>query len=1497
VIANGETVNFYCNGIMLESAQLQAGVARLITSSLPTGSGSVTAEYAGDAEFLASASHSVSVSVQPMATVLSLTSSVTSAAYGQSVTLTAVLSPYSAGNVTTDGQTVSFKEGNSGQLLGTVNLSGGIAQLTTTALPAGRYYVTASYSGSVSFQASSSTAILLTIALPAFSQSLGQPSATFRVSAYFPSAVTVGSYAVLTLGAPNLDFQDEGSTCAAGSYPADSSCVVNVRFNPLAPGLRRGAVVVYDNASPHHALVTVPLSDVGVGAAVAFPPGIINTYAGGGLGCTNESDNFEIGDGCTATSASFSGPTGLALDGAGNLYIADFYNDVVRKVDAKTNVITTVAGNQSGAIRDAYGDYFSGDGGPATSAELYTPQSVVVDGAGNLYIADSYDKRIRKVDAANGNISTVAGSGATGYTGDGQAATAAELNIPKGLAIDGDGNLYISDGGNNVVRMVNAGTGIINTVVGGGSSPSTCEGSTNSLGDGCQAVMATLSAPRGLALDAAGNLYIADAGDGRIRMVTRAGIISTIAGNGSSAITDQYGNPYSGDGGPATAAELSWPLGLAIDAAGNLYLADDYQQRVRMVNAATGIITTVAGNGYESGLAGPGGYSGEGGPATSAELNSPYGLALDGAGNLYIGDSGNNVIRKVNVSDPPTVNFGSSNLSSQTLTVANLGNAQLNILGLEAPYPANFKIVDSGTTCAPGTAVAAAGTCSLEVEFTPESDSSISGGLVLIDNSMSESLAMQYIPLTGTGATVATTLTLQPSPTASVFGQSVTLTATLSPSASGKLSTDGETVSFYNGSVLLGAGTLSGGVATLTTTALPTGTDSLTASYTPAPGDTTFLASTSTAVSFAVSPAAPSVTTWPTSGAIIYGQTLSGAALSGGVASVPGTFAFASPTTVPTAGAALQSVIFTPTDGADYTTVTGSVSVAIAQATPAVVSWPTAAAISYGAQLSVATLSGGGATAIVGGATVTVSGSFSFAAPSSTPGVGTALQVVVFTPTDASDFANVTGTVSVTVNPATPTVTAWPTAATITYGQPLSASTLTGGAASVSGKFTFTTPAAVPAAGTSKQSVTFTPWSKNYGTATGAVIVTVQPAVLTVTANNQTMIYGGTVPALTFTYGGFVNRDGASAVTTAPTCTTAASSATAAGNYSITCSGGVAASYTLQYVAGTLTISPATPAITIAPGTVLLFGNQAAGTEGAAQVVTVTNSGTTPVALSSVTLAGTNAASFKMSNLNCYRSLAPSASCTVSLRFYPPAAGAASATLNIADNAVGSPQTVTLTGTGMAPTVTLSASSLSFGNQAMGTEGAAQIITVTNSGTLPVALGAVTLTGSDAASFKMSNLNCYGSLVLSASCTVNVRFYPPAAGAASATLNIADNAVGSPQTVTLTGTGMAPTVSLSATNLSFGNQAAGTEGAVQTITVTNTGTLPVALSSVTLTGTNAASFKMSNLSCYGSLLTGASCAVNLRFYPSAAGGASATLSVADNAVGSPQTVTLTGTGD
>ena len=356
------------------------------------------------------------------------------------------------------------------------------------------------------------------------------------------------------------------------------------------------------------------------------------TYSAAAGGCTNgdkgtwsgqrsPTTNGGNGDGGLATNAKLDAPYGVAASPTGDFYIAEVGSNEtdprIRKVSSG-GTISTVAGNGV----NGYG----GDGGPAANALLNAPFGLWVDGNGNVFIGDTGNERVRRI-STNGIITTVAGigSGSPGqsYPISGVQATNALLYTPWALTTDSAGNLYIAQGGLDIVSKVSSSTGIITTIAGAATRGYS--------GDNGSAVKAQLAAPSGVAVDASGNVYIADTNNARIRKVSASGIITTIAGNGVQG--------YAGDGGQATTAELNYPCGIALDGAGNLYIADLANNRIRKV-APNGVIITIAGNGMQ-------GYSGDGGPAASAELNRPNSVAVDSSGNIIVADTQNNAIRSI----------------------------------------------------------------------------------------------------------------------------------------------------------------------------------------------------------------------------------------------------------------------------------------------------------------------------------------------------------------------------------------------------------------------------------------------------------------------------------------------------------------------------------------------------------------------------------------------------------------------------------------------------------------------------------------------------------------------------------------------------------------------------------------------------------------------------------------------------------------------------------
>jgi hypothetical protein len=481
-------------------------------------------------------------------------------------------------------------------------------------------------------------AVLLTAATGAYGQfgkqAVGSTTGAQSVTVTAQAAGKVQTVEILTAGASAsttknaLDFAAGGgaNTCSNATLIPGGTCVASVTFAPTAPGVRIGAVVLVSTTGS--VLGTTYLSGTGLGGLGVFSAGNVIPVAG----ILNEFQ--QANDGGLALNGELDEPSGVALDGAGNIYIADTAHNRIRMV-CVTPTSPTIAGSSC---------------------------------AGNAF------------------ISTVAGNGSPGFSGDLGPASQATVNSPSDVAVDGAGNLYIADTANDVIRKITAATGIITTVAGtapGGVSG--CAASSVAPFDGCPATSATLSGPLGITLDSSDNLYIADTFDHRIREVSAAtGIITTIAGNG-------FTNPANGDGGyngdniPAITAELNYPHKVGFDSLGNMYIPDSLNERVREVGAIGGAITaasqitTIAGTGVA-------GYGGDQGPATAALLAAPFSVAVDPANNVYIADAQNKVIRKVNAS--------SGNITSSVSTV--LGDL-VRPVGLYLDGEANLFIADFTT--------------------------------------------------------------------------------------------------------------------------------------------------------------------------------------------------------------------------------------------------------------------------------------------------------------------------------------------------------------------------------------------------------------------------------------------------------------------------------------------------------------------------------------------------------------------------------------------------------------------------------------------------------------------------------------------------------------------------------------------------------------------------------------------------------------------------------
>jgi sugar lactone lactonase YvrE len=545
------------------------------------------------------------------------------------------------------------------------------------------------------------------------------------------TAGTLGPVKVLTQGSANLDFTlSSVGVCATG---VGQTCNVSVSFSPRYPGLRFGAIVILD-ASDGHIIASQNIAGTGQGSLSVFSPGQITTLAGDG--CLSDGPCPTNSGTPATTSAALNLPLGEATDAAGNLYVSDTGNNRIEMVTpGPTGTVTTIAGNAGIAG-------FTGDGGPALSAEISAPSAIFVDGAGNIFFADTGNSAIREINAITHTISTVAGTlGTSGSTSN-------ALAGPQGFTFDASGDLYIADTGNDRIQKVDT-TGAVTTVPG------------------------TFKQPWSIAISSKdGSLYIADFGSNRILKVDPLGVETTVAGTGTAS--------YGGDGGAATNATLNSPSSVAVDPADNLYIADSENNAVRKVISSTGKITTLAGDNTAA-------FSGDGFNANLAGLYKPYSVYLDAYGNLFIADRLDLRIREVSATAAgihfPDMKEGKTSLPIAQ-TVENDGNAPLNLTDLTAAPATTNATIDTvptdpiTTTCSTTAPMPIDGNCILAVEFQPPTVSPVSGVLSVASDSGSSPISVY---LSGKVLSVdpsSTTVTSSSNPAA--VNQGITFTANIS---------------------------------------------------------------------------------------------------------------------------------------------------------------------------------------------------------------------------------------------------------------------------------------------------------------------------------------------------------------------------------------------------------------------------------------------------------------------------------------------------------------------------------------------------------------------------------------------------------------------------------------------------------------------------------------------------------------------------------------------
>jgi len=824
----------------------------------------------------------------------------------------------------------------------------------------------------------------------------------------FDTAGTLGSTAVVTQGATDLDFADAGTgTCTAGTaYNIGDTCTVDVSFSPKFPGMRYGAAELL--VSSGSVLATGYVQGTGVGPQVNFFPGtqsVVADMAHNGLGAAY----------------------GVAVDSSGNVYIADHDHSKVYKLTLSASGYTwsIIAPTRKGGYT------------PSSPGVGY-PHGVAVDGSGNVYICDLGNYRVLKETLSAGSYtwSTVANF---------RYPTLLYAGEPNSVAVDNSGNVYVS--------------GVTDLTKAGSENYLVVKETPTAAGGYIQSVVASTVANGlgwavGIAVDSSGNVYLGDNENGRVLKETLSAGTYT-----QSVLADSATNG------------LMVPYGVAVDGNGNVYISDLGNSKT------TGRVLkeTLSAGSYTQSVIADGATNG---------LWGAFGVAVDPSGNVYIADSDNFRILKEDFADPPSLTFaktavGSTSTDSpQTVTVENVGNSPLSFAipatGNNPSIAENFTLNSSGASACQvedsstetAETVAPNASCDLVVSFEPVLGGAPTGSLVLTDDNLNASeplYASQSIPLSGTILQVTPTITWA-APTAITYGTPLSVSQLDATS-----SVDGT----FTYSPAAGA-VLTVGLQTLTVKFTPTNT-------------VDFNTATAT-VKLKVKPATPTIT-WATPAPVPYGTVL-GAAQLDATASTAGTFTY-SPVagTVLGLGSHIITATFTPADSTDYTGASKSITLVVNQATPAI-TWPTPASITYGTALGAAQLD----------ASSPVAGSFSyFPAAGTVLSAGSHTITATFTPTDSTDYTGASGSVTLVVNRATPTIT-WPTPTPITYGAALSATQLDA-TASVPGAFSYSSPAGtILTVGSHGITATFTPTnSADYATATASVTLTVNLATPAIT--------------------------------------------------------------------------------------------------------------------------------------------------------------------------------------------------------------------------------------------------------------------------------------------------------------------------------------------------------------------------------------------------------------
>jgi len=1215
---------------------------------------------------------------------------------------------------------------------------------------------------------------------------------------------TLGNYLVDTGGDFGWVYS---SSCTNLTFTAGQTCAMDIAFSPITSGVRHGAVYLADSAG--NTLATGYFQGTGVAPGAVIYPGV-------------QSVAF------SAASSGLSTPGGMAIDDNADLYIADTANN---RVVAEPNLGS---------------DWFSPQ--VVVASGLSGPTGVGVDGSGAVFIADTGNNRVVKEALAEQQGLCINGTCAPPiYT---QSIVGSDLSQPQGVATDGAGNVYISDTGNNRILL---------------ETP-TSSGYTQSV-----LVENGLSSPTGIAVDGSGDLFIANAGSGEVVEETLSGGIYTQS---------------------TVASGLSQPQGVSLDAAGDVYIADSGNNRVLLETPSNGGYAQMV---IASGLNNP-----------QSVLMNVYPISpnhVSGYGFIYIADSNNQRVLQVDVGDPQTLNFattpvgGVSSDSPRAATLLNIGNAPLQFTVPSAgsnPSLADFfgngsgniasaftlnsggagdcPVVSAGALQAP--MLAAGATCQFSFSFTPNAldpgQANVQADTMsLVDNSNNGYFyaysTKQAVILSGNVIPGTPTITWAP-PTAINYGTALSATQL-------------DATANLQGTLVYTPGF--GAV-------LAAGTQTLSVTFTP--NDTADYTTVTATVQLVVN---------PISVASLSATSLSFGSVYLGSSSNSGTVTLTNPGDI---ALSITSIALTGTNASSFV-FANSCGTSLAAGASCTIHGHFAPAAT-GALTAAITITDNASNSPQ---TIALSGT-GVEPPVTLSATSLSLGSVYVGLSGNSGTVTLTNTGTATLSITSIAVTG-ANAASFDFANSCGASLAAGANCTIHGHFAPTKTGALTASVTITDSAVTSPQTIALSGTGLAPPVTLSASSLSYgsvpvgeTSGSQTVVItnvGTTTLSITSIA---VTGTNASSFVFANSCGTSiavGANCTVHGHFAPTTTGALTAAITIADNAPT---SPQTialsgtglpPPVTLSVSS-LSFGSATIGTATASQYVTLTNTGTATLSITSIAVTGADASSFAFGN-SCGTSLAVGANCSIHGHFAPAKTGALTAAITITDSAATSPQTIALSGTGVAPPVTLSPTSLAFGSITVGETSASQTVTLTNTGTAALSITSIAVTGASASSFVFAN-SCGTSLAVGANCTFHGHFAPTKAGAITAAITITDSASTSPQTIALSGTGLSSApVTLSATSLVFPATAVGSSSASDYVTMTNTGTAALTITSIAVTGANASSFVFAN-TCGTSLAAGASCSIHGHFAPTATGALAAAVTITDSATGSPQTIALTGTG-